>query len=149
MIFKHKKVFIITISIIVALAGLSACTKKSLEYEKIAIHEDMIEDSAYGKIDMKFKNMNGADIRSFKAEKGEIYEFNYKYQAESGDIRIQFADSKGNILGHLPDGSETKQNKDNIHIGEIGGIIEVESPDEQMKIIITGNNAEGYINITW
>lgn len=149
MMLKHKKVFITTISFILALAGLSACTDKSLEYEKIAIHEDMIEDSVYGKIDMKFKKLDGVDIRSFKASKGERYKFDYKYKAESGEIMIQFADSKGYIIGYLPDGSEMKQNDDNIHIGEIGGIIEVESVDEQMKLIITGNNAKGYINITW
>jgi len=146
---KYKKVFYITISVILALAGLSACTKKSLEYEKKAIHEDMTEDSAYGKIDMKFRKLDGEDIRTFKAEKGKIYEFIYKYQTESGELSIQFADSKGNILDSLPDGSETKKKDDSIRIGEIGGIIDVESPDEQMKIIITGNNAEGYINITW
>jgi len=146
---RYLKLLLITISLILALAGLSACAKKSpeLEYEKIAIHEDMIENSEYGKIDMKFKKLDGEDIRSFKAEKGKIYKF--KYEAESGEIKIQFADSEGNILDRLPDGSETKQSNDNIHIGEIGGYIDVESPDEQMKIIIVGKNVEGYVNITW
>lgn len=146
-----KKLFKVLFCIfsIILIVNLTSCSKEELQFEEMANHKNVVESSQYGKIDMSFDELDGKDIRTFKTKVDKEYEFEYKYKIDSGELLIEFTDSKGNILAKLPDGNELKKEDSHIKIGEVGGVIKVTSADEKIKIIINGKKASGYININW
>ena len=131
----------------------SGC-RKTLEYESIANHINVAENSKYGLIDMKFDLLNGKDIRTFQTKAGITYEFNYNIDMQSGDIRVMFTDSNDNIIEDIGWFSEHKkafeeENKWQVNLNGIGGIKKVKSIDDKIKVVIEGKDAQGYVKISW
>ncbi|MCT4544484.1 MAG: hypothetical protein N4A63_13135 [Vallitalea sp.] len=136
----------------------TACSKKSLEFESIANHVNVVEESEYGKIKMEFAKLDGEDIRSFSSKEGKIYAFKYSYLIAEGTIELQFRDSQDNVITKITlsedEYKEAKKDlkKDSdgeVEVYEFGSTIHVKSSDKKIKIAIIGKDAKGNINITW
>lgn len=90
---------IICFFVVVFFVGCSS--RNTLEFENISNHIDITEDSKYGKIMMEFSMLDGENIRTFSAKQGKIYKFDYKYLIKEGTIRLQFRDSKDDIITEI------------------------------------------------
>ena len=127
---------------------------KTLQYESIADHLNVVENSKYGLIDMKFDLLNGKNIRTFQTKVGITYNFGYDIDIQKGDIRVIFTDSNDNIIEDIGWISEYKkeidpENNDHVNVYGTGGVKKVKSIDDKIKVIIEGKEAVGSINISW
>jgi hypothetical protein len=136
----------------------TGCSRNTLEFENIASHKDIVEESEYGKIKMEFSKLDGEDIRSFNTKQGKTYKFGYKYLITEGAIVLQFRDSKDNIITEIilseddyKDAKKETEKDDGgqVKIHEFGSNIKVKSSDQKIKIAIIGKEASGKIKITW
>lgn len=102
--------------------------------------------------------LDGENIRTFSAKQGKIYKFDYKYLIKEGTIRLQFRDSKDDIITEIilsEDGYKNakkeieKDAEEKVEIHEFGGNIKIKSRDQKIKIAIIGEKARGKISITW
>ncbi|MBS7528771.1 hypothetical protein KHM83_19065 [Fusibacter paucivorans] len=137
---------------------LSSCSKPNIEFESMAEHTSLEEETQYGNMALTFSNLNGEAIRSFKSRTGKAYTFSYNYLITEGALKLQFRDSQDNVLSELAFSEETYQtaidslqeeNEGEVNIIEIGSNVTIESADEKIKIVLIGNNAKGKIQITW
>ncbi|MCT4542425.1 MAG: nucleotidyltransferase domain-containing protein [Vallitalea sp.] len=126
----------------------TACSRKSLEFESIANHVNVVEESEYGKIKMEFSKLDGEDIRSFSAKEGKTYAFEYAYLITEGTIELQFRDSQDNVITKITlsedEYKEAKKElkKDNdVEVYEFGSTIQVKSNDKKIKIAIIGKDS--------
>ncbi|PKM66202.1 MAG: hypothetical protein CVU95_12790 [Firmicutes bacterium HGW-Firmicutes-2] len=141
--------------IVVSIVG---CTKREIDYESIADHKNFVESTEYGNINMEFSLLNGNDIRSFDSKRGKEYQFDYEYLVTEGSILLQFRDSEDKIIDEVllteDEYLDAVYNLESEHEGEVnlykfGSNITIDSKDEKIKIVISGDNAKGRINISW
>lgn len=149
----HKKL-ILAILVFVSMLAFFGCSHKELTYEKTAKHDNVVEDSSYGNINMTFKKLDGEDIRAFETKPGRNYEFEYSYSITDGDIKIMFTDSKGDILAQTKWSSEAEkklkaEKGESAKLNGSGGILEVESSDNKIRIVISGRSSSGEVKIEW
>jgi adenylate cyclase len=150
-----KKIIFIVILVGVIFTG---CAKKTIEYESIANHVDLVEESEYGSISLEFSELDGENIRSFKSKKRKEYKFDYEYLITEGSLTIEFRDSKDNIIetfvldeSEYVDALESlkKDPGETVTLHEIGSFISVKSSDSRIKIALIGEKAKGKIKIVW
>ena len=149
-----KKLMII---LIIAMILLTGCADKSLDYESMANHVDLVEESEYGNVSLEFSELDGENIRSFESKKGKEYKFDYDYLITEGSLTIQFRDNKDNILEEFVlDESEyinalesLKKDNETAALHGIGSSISVKANDGRIKIALIGEKAKGKFKIVW
>lgn len=150
---KANKI-IATLLICITAIAFFGCSSRLLVFEKLADHTNIVENSVYGKIDMKFDTLDGEDVRVFTAKPGASYDFKYEYNIAKGDIKIIFTDSKENILAQTKWKSEVEteireSEGDTAILNGSGGVEAVKSADERLRIVIIGKEASGNLKIVW
>ncbi|QSX04680.1 hypothetical protein JYG23_08150 [Sedimentibacter sp. zth1] len=149
--------YILLISVLVT--GCSVIDKE-IKIESIANHKEIKEDLEYGNIKMEFELLDGEDIRSFVVKKNKSYKFDIEYIITEGTLTLEFRDSKNNKLEEIVITEEEykseleklkKENPEsgNTQIYTFGTTLNLKSSDNQMKIVLKGENAKGKINIEW
>lgn len=144
--------------LLVTLFGLVGCTNREINYENLAQHKDLVEETDYGNISMSFSLLNGDDIRTFHTRPGKKYNFEYTYLITEGSILLQFRDSEDNVLDEVLLSDEeyklekTKlesENDGSVNIYEFGSLTRIYSRDVEIKIVISGINAKGKLSVKW
>lgn len=130
------------------------CSAEELQFEKIANHTNVVEDSAYGKIKMTFDILDGEDVRAFETKPGKTFSFIYDYDIDQGDIKIAFTDSNGEILGQTEWSSEfenriQESEGESAKLNGSGGVLSIKSTDNKLRIVIMGKVASGNLVIEW
>lgn len=157
---KLRKIkYVLCILFISVLAVGCSIFNKEIKVESMANHKNIKEDLKYGNFKIEFDLLDGVDIRSFEVRKNKIYNFKIEYGVTSGELILEFRDSKNNKLKEINLSEEyntglkqlKEENKDagDVHLGSIGTILDLKSDDNQIKIVLKGKNAKGKINIEW
>ncbi len=152
---KNTVILICFISVL----SMFGCMDKNIIVEKTAEHINLIETSEYGHISLEFESLTGEDIRSFEVKKDKIYDFEYKYLITKASLKIQFKNSKDELIeeiildsdeyfNELKKLKEENQN-DSIQLIEIGRPIRLSSNDGEIKVYFIGDETEGKISIEW
>jgi|GEM_PF-2761895 len=144
--------------LIVFIFSVGCSSKATLEFDSIADHKDVVEESEYGKISMEFLTLDGENIRSFSAKPDKVYEFDYDYLVTKGNIKLQFRDSDDHIINEIVLSEEEyisakeeieKETEGAVEVHEFGRSVKVKSRDHRLKIYIIGSEASGKLNIIW
>ncbi len=150
--------FYFIIVLVLVSTSLVGCSNKEINYESMAQHKDLFEETEYGSINMIFSLLNGDNIRTFHTKPGKKYEFNYAYLIEEGFIALQFRDSEDNVLDEISlSAEEYKSEKSklesehdgSVNINEFGSMTTIMSKDDEIKIVISGKDAKGKLHIKW
>ncbi len=153
-----KKRIVLLYCIAIIFVVLTGCNKKTLQIESLTNHKETIEESEYGKISMEFSLLDGEDIRSFTAKKGEKYTFDYEYLIMEGTVTLQFRDSKDNIISQIILSDEEyktemkrseKESDGEVNLHLFGSNISIISNDDKIKIAIIGKDAKGKLELSW
>ena len=151
------RLLIVTVVVLISIS-LIGCSNKEIYYESMAQHNELIEETEYGSINMTFSLLNGDDIRTFNAKAGKKYVFNYSYLITGGLISLQFLDSEDNVLDEIllsSDEYESEKAKlENEHEGAVNidefvSMTSITSKDDKIKILISGKDAKGKLLVKW
>ncbi|MDF2987103.1 MAG: hypothetical protein K0R50_2613 [Eubacterium sp.] len=143
----------ISMILLLPLLLFTGCSKGTLIYDSQSSYTSLADNSSYGHVKMSFDNLNGKEIRTFKAKAHKLYRFDYTCKIEKGDLRIYFTDSENRVIQDLKwiseEAAEIDSKDGEIHVNGVGGWKDVKSSDDEIKIVIESKKAEGSVELEW
>ncbi len=151
-----KIIYLFAIYTTVLLVG---CASKQVEIESFAYHDNLVEDTEDGHMSLDFDELDGTDTRVFHVKEDKLYNMQFDYSIEFGDIDIQIRNGKDELLYEKSDFSESTEElmkglaseyQDvTINIWEQGELVKICSEDGIIKISVIGDHAKGFISFDW
>ncbi len=152
--------YILYIFLICLLVTSCSSIDKEIKIESMANHKNIKEELEYRSIKMEFELLDGEDIRSFEVKKNKSYKFDIEYVITEGTLTLEFRDSKNNKIKEIVITDSEYKNEvellkkknpetSDIQIYAFGTNLRLKSSDNQIKIVLIGDNAKGKISINW